>query len=175
MIITIGGLPGSGKTTVAKKLAEKLNKEHVNAGDIFRNLAAKKGMTLEEFSAYADQNPNIDKAIDKKLVEIAKKGDVILEGRLAGIMAERNKLDALKVWLEAPLRVRAERVSKREGKSVETAAAEIRAREESEVNRYKDIYQVDLTNLSLYTMVINSASLTPDEIADSIIKRISAK
>ena len=59
-IVTIGGLPGSGKTTVAKILAEKLRLEYVNAGDIFRNLAAKKGLTLEEFGIFAENNPSVE-------------------------------------------------------------------------------------------------------------------
>ena len=50
MKITISGLPGSGTTTVAKLLAERLGYKLISAGDVFRKLAMERGMTLEEFS-----------------------------------------------------------------------------------------------------------------------------
>jgi predicted cytidylate kinase len=171
MIITLGGLPGSGKTTVARILADSLNMEYINAGDIFRNLAAKKGMTLEEFGFFAERNPNIDKAIDKKLLEIARRDNVILEGRLAGIMLELNDLEALKVWLEAPLEVRVERISGRDTKSPEASLADTQIREKSEWDRYYNIYHVDIRDLDVYNMVIQTQDRTPEDIADEIIKR----
>ena len=169
MIITLGGLPGSGKTTVARILADKLKMEYINAGDIFRNLAAKKGMTLEEFGFFAERNPNIDKAIDKKLLEIARRDNVILEGRLAGIMLELADVEALKVWLDAPLEVRVDRVSGRDEKSTEAALADTQMREKSEWDRYYNIYHVDIRDLDVYNLVIQTKDRTPDDIADEII------
>ncbi len=171
MIITLGGLPGSGKTTVARILADKLKMEYINAGDIFRNLASKKGMTLEEFGFFAERNPNIDRAIDKKLLEIARRDNVILEGRLAGIMLELNEVEALKVWLEAPLEERVKRVSGRDTKSFEAALADTQTREKSEWDRYYNIYHVDIRDLSVYNMVVQTQDRTPEDIADEIIKR----
>lgn len=171
-IITIGGLPGSGKTTVAKVLAEKLKLEYVNAGDIFRNLAAKKGLTLEEFGIFAEKNPGVDQTIDKKIVEIAKKDNVILEGRLAGIMCERNGIKAIKVWLEAPLKVRAQRVAERESKTFDTTLAEIQVREKSEWDRYYQIYNIDLNDLTIYNAVIDSAPIGAQEVADTIVRAL---
>jgi predicted cytidylate kinase len=170
VIITLGGLPGSGKTTVARILADKLKMEYINAGDIFRNLASKKGMTLEEFGFFAERNPNIDKAIDKKLLEIARRDNVILEGRLAGIMLELNDVEALKVWLEAPLEVRVERISGRDTKSTEAALADTQMREKSEWDRYYNIYHVDIRDLSVYNLVIQTQDKTPEEVANEIIK-----
>ena len=171
MIITLGGLPGSGKTTVARILADKLKMEYINAGDIFRNLAAKKGMTLEEFGFFAERNPNIDRAIDKKLLEIARRDNVILEGRLAGIMLELADLEALKVWLDAPLETRVERIAGRDNKSAEAALADTQMREKSEWDRYYNIYHVDIRDLSVYNMVINTQDKIPEDIADEIIEK----
>jgi predicted cytidylate kinase len=171
VIITLGGLPGSGKTTVARILADKLKMEYINAGDIFRNLASKKGMTLEEFGFFAERNPNIDKAIDKKLLEIARRDNVILEGRLAGIMLELADVEALKVWLEAPLEVRVDRISGRDTKSTEAALADTQMREKSEWDRYYNIYHVDIRDLSVYNLVIKTQDRTPEDIADEIIDK----
>lgn len=172
MNITIGGLPGSGKTTVAKILAGNLSLNYLNAGDIFRNLAKKKGMTMDEFGVYAEQNPSVDQAIDNKLVEVAKKGNSILEGRLAAFMLIRNTIEGKKIWLEAPLKIRAERICGREEKPLETALSEIQERERSEWDRYFSLYNIDLNDLEGYDMIIDSASITADEVADQILKGI---
>ena len=166
-------MPGSGKTTVARILADKLKMEYINAGDIFRNLASKKGMTLEEFGFFAERNPNIDKAIDKKLLEIARRDNVILEGRLAGIMLDLHDMEALKVWLEAPLEARVQRCSKRDSKSYEAALSDTQTREKSEWDRYYNIYHVDIRDLSVYSMIIHTQDKTPEQIADEIIARFN--
>jgi cytidylate kinase len=146
--------------------------EYVNAGDIFRNLASKKGLTLEEFGIFAEKNPGVDQTIDKKIVEIAKKDNVILEGRLAGIMCERNGLKAIKVWLEAPLKVRAQRVAEREAKTFDTTLAEIQVREKVEWDRYYQIYNIDLNDLTIYNMVLDSAPISAQEVADTVMRGV---
>jgi cytidylate kinase len=172
LIITIGGLPGSGKSTVSKLIAEQLKIDYMNAGDIFRSLANKKGLTLEEFGIYAEQNPNVDQAIDKKVVEVAKKGDVILEGRLAGIMLSQNGIGSKKIWLDAPLKIRAERIAKREDKPIETVLGEVQERERNEWDRYFNLYNIDLNDLSIYDMIIDSAPITAEEVAEQIVKGV---
>ena len=173
MLITISGLPGSGKSTVSKVLSDRMKLNYMNAGDIFRSLAQKKGMTLEEFGIFAEQNPNVDRAIDKKIVEIAKKGNAILEGRLAGVMLERNGVKSTKVWIDAPLKVRAERVAKREGKTIEFVVGEIQERERSEWDRYFKLYNIDLNDLSFYDIIIDSAPITADDVANQVQKAVA--
>jgi cytidylate kinase len=147
-----------------------MNLNYLNAGDIFRNLAKKKGMTLEEFGVYAEQNPSVDQAIDNKLIEVAKGGSAILEGRLAAFMVVRNNIEARKVWLDAPLKVRGERISKRETKPLETALSEIQERERAEWDRYFQLYNIDLNDLQHYDQIIDTTTIPPEEVAEQIIK-----
>lgn len=175
MIVTLSGLPGSGKSTVAKLLVARLKLEYVNAGEIFRTLAAKKGMTVEEFSLYAEKNTTVDEGIDKKILETAAKGNMLIEGRLAGHMMDRNGVQAEKIWLEAPLKVRAERVAKRDSIPVRQAVTDIQNRERSEWERYYRIYGIDLNDLSIYGMVIDTSAQTPEEVAGTVVKGLSAK
>lgn len=158
MIITVGGLAGTGTTTTAELLSEKLGIPFVSSGSIFRAMAEEKGMSVLEFSEFAESNDNIDKEIDKRQAELAKSSEnLILEGRLSAYFVEAD----LKLWLMAPLDVRAQRISQRESKSVDVAKEEIKIREESEALRYLDIHNIDISNLDIYDLMINTDSFWP--------------
>ncbi|AKB84663.1 (d)CMP kinase [Methanococcoides methylutens] len=153
MLLTISGLPGSGTTTVGKLLAEHYSVEMISAGDVFRGLAKERGMTLADFGSLAESDPSIDIEIDKRQSEIANNSDgLILEGRLAGHMAG----NALKVWIKAPMEVRVRRIVEREGSSFDVRMQETLEREASEALRYKEIHSIDINDLSIYDLVIDS-------------------
>lgn len=172
VIVTVGGLPGAGKTTVARKVAEELGLKHVNIGEIFRGLAESRAMTLEEFGAYARRNPEVDKSIDAKALEVAKGGKVLLEGRLTGPMLKRNGVEAFQVWLEAPLKVRAERIASRDGLSFASAVAATQAREKVEWDRYFEIYGIDLRETDGYDLVVDTSHKPADEVAADVIAAV---
>ncbi len=170
MKITISGLPGSGTTTVAKLVADKLKLKLISAGEIFRQIAAKKGMTLEEFSRYAEENPEIDMLIDKTQKEMAEKErDAVVEGRLSGWMIK----DAdLRVWLFADAEIRYQRIAKREGKDLSTVKRETKEREEIEKRRYQKFYNINLDDWSIYDLIINSGKFSAEKIAEIIVKAV---
>ena len=171
-VITISGTPGSGKSTVCTLLEEKLKLRYVYSGMIFRSLAKKHNMTLADFGKYCENNREIDHELDDQQLEILRKGDVILEGRLAGWLAYKNKISALKVMLDTDMQTRAERIVKRENGSIEERKKEIIEREKSEVARYKKYYDIDLKDTSIYDLVIDTKNLTPDEIVEIILEKI---
>ena len=110
MIITIGGLAGTGTTTAAEILSKKLDIPYISAGSIFREMAKEKGMSVLEFSEFAEGNDDIDKEIDKRQAELAKSSkNLIIEGRLSAYFIDAD----LKVWLITPLDIRSERISVR--------------------------------------------------------------
>jgi predicted cytidylate kinase len=173
--ITISGTPGSGKSTIGKILEKKLKKRYIYSGEIFRETANKYNMTLEEFGIFCENNEDIDKNLDDQQLEILKKGDIILEGRLAGWIAYRNKISALKILINADLETRAKRIVNREKGSVDKRKKEIINRERSEKIRYKKYYNIDLSDISIYDLVIDSSNKTPDEIVDIILNNIEEK
>ena len=147
MIITIGGLAGTGTTTAAELLSEKLDIPYISAGSVFRDMAREHGMSVLEFSAFAEGNDDIDKEIDKRQAELAKSADnLIVEGRLSAYFVEAD----LKLWLVTPFDVRSQRIAERESKSVDVASEEIIVREESEALRYMDIHNIDIKNMDIY-------------------------
>lgn len=170
--ITISGTPGSGKSTVGRLLSEKIGLKYVYSGDIFRKVAKKYNMSLEEFGSYCETHKEVDKELDDYQLEILRNGNVIVEGRIAGWIAYRNNISALKVRLDADIETRARRIVNRESGDVEKRKQEMLSREKSEALRYKNYYNIDLKDTSIYDLVIDSADKTPDEIVDLITQKI---
>lgn len=165
MLLTISGLPGSGTTTVSRLLSEKYAIEMISAGEVFRSLAKEYDMTLAEFGELAESDDSIDLKIDERQKEIANTRDnIILEGRLAGHMAEK----AMKIWIKASVDVRAGRIVARENGSFEDKLSETIEREASESVRYKAIYDIDINDLSVYDIVIDSEKWDQFQITDII-------
>lgn len=176
MRITISGPPGSGKTTVCGKLSEALGVRAVVFGQVFRQLAAEKGMDLVEFGKLAETDPSIDAAIDAKIVETARDSpDIILESRLSAYMLTRNGIPALRVFLDASPEVRFSRIGIREEKEMRKAIEETNARQESEAKRYMMYYGIDIADRSVYDLIINTDHLTPDEVLQKILDAVRVR
>jgi len=167
MLITVSGPAGSGKSTLAADLAARLGYEHVSGGDIFREIAAERGLTPLELNELAEEDDRIDRDLDARLRSTARdRSDLVLESRLAGWMAGDHA--DLRVWLDAPLDVRAARIADREDKPVETAREETGARTESEALRYREYYGIDIEDRSIYDLVVNTARWGPDGVVDIV-------
>ena len=174
-VITVSGLPGSGTSTACKLLQEKLGWRYLNAGDFFRQLAADEGLSLAELGQHAEADGHIDRQLDARMVQLARQEtELIMEGRLTGWMAQRHGLPALKVWCQASRALRAGRVAQREQQGREQAEHDIAVREESEHQRYAHHHQIDLDDLSIYDLVIDTGALTPEEVVASILKALES-
>lgn len=177
MIIAIGGTPGSGKTTVAERFAKAHGYVLVSAGSMFREMASARGMDLEGYGREAERDHTIDRELDRRVLEEVLRmdtfgNDVIVDGRLQGYLLGQRGVPCLKVWIDAPLDVRAERVAGREGRSVREAKEAIGGREKSERLRYKAIYGIDIHRMKDADLVIDSSDKTPDEIVALIRSRV---
>lgn len=164
MFVTISGPAGVGKSTTAAALAEALEYDHVSGGDIFREVAAERGLTALELNRLAEEEDEIDRALDRRQREVAsERDDVVLESRLAGWMA--GEYADIKIWLDAPLDVRATRIAEREGKSLVLAREETEARAESEARRYREYYGIDFSDHSIYDLALSTARWSPEATA----------
>jgi len=168
MRITIGGLPGSGTTTIARLLSKALSMEIISAGELFRELARDKDLQLAQFNELAESSDDFDRWIDEQQGEEAlKREKVIAEGRLSGYFVPFAEL---KIWLKAPIEVRAQRVAKREKIPNEAALAAMKAREQSEHKRYEEYYGIDLNDLSIYDLVIDTSRWRENDIVTLILQ-----
>jgi cytidylate kinase len=169
VLITISGLPGSGKTTVARELSQRLGVPHIYAGDLYRREAEERALSLEEFSRLAEKDHSIDRALDAKMAEYARRGGMVLEGRLAAFIALQEQVDALKVWLTASEKVRAQRVSQRENSDSIKVLRENEERQRSDARRYREIYGFDLNDTSIYDLILDSDHANPEALEDKIL------
>ncbi|KAB1193587.1 AAA family ATPase [Haloferax sp. MBLA0076] len=173
MLLTVSGPPGSGKSTTAAALAEAFDLEHISGGDIFRELAAEHDMTAVEFNKLAEEDDQIDRDLDRRLRTIAlERDDVLLESRLAGWLA--GDAADLRLWLDAPVDVRAARIADREDKPADVAREETTTREASEALRYEEYYDIDITDLSIYDISLNTARWGESEVPAIITAAVEA-
>jgi cytidylate kinase len=178
MIVSITGLPGSGKTTVRNALAEQLGFKRYSMGDVFGKLALKHGLTIGEFNTFAIGKPEIDHEVDNYQTEIASKEDnFIIDGRLSWHFIPQS----FKVFLDVDLTEAAKRIfaaiqTDRASRSDEpnySSAAEvetaIRTRLAADNTRYQALYGVDYLNHSNYDLVIDTTKIPANEVVSTIL------
>lgn len=175
MLVTVSGPPGSGTTTTSERVAARLEVALVPGGEVFRAMANEAGMTLAEFGDYATAHPEVDVELDTRLAARARQGDVVIESRLAGWIARNEGLAAVTVFLHCPPEERARRVAGRERTSLARALADNDEREAVERARYLALYGVDIHDLSLYDLVLDSGALAPDDLTDRIVAAAEAR
>lgn len=178
MIITISGQAGSGKSTVAKLLAKKLEYKHYSIGDLRRRLAREKGMTLEEYNKLGEKDPSTDREPDEYVQKLGKEEDnFVIEGRIAFHFITRS----VKVYITVNERAGAERIWKdlqdRPGErnearisSLQDVERSVKERVRSDKARYKKYYQIDHTDLKQYDLVIDSTNIPAEEVVEKILE-----
>jgi len=165
--IAISGRSGCGNTTISKMTADSLGLRFVNF--TFRSLAQERGIDLKKILELAAQDDSWDKEIDNRQVALAlEKGGCVLGSRLAIWMLKQADL---KVYLYASPEVRARRIVKREGGSLEEVAAFTAERDRQDHGRYLHIYGIDTDDYSFADLEINTDDITPQQIVDKITEK----
>ena len=178
MRITISGKAGTGKSTVAKLLAHKLNLKHYSIGDLMRAMAKEKGITLLELNQLAEQDKSIDLELDDKLQEIGRtKDNFVVDGRLAAFFIPHADI---KVFLEADDEERAKRILKdnrehEKSNDLDETIKNIKKREESEQKRYMKYYGTDYLDKKLYNFFIDTTNIAPNQVVDKIVEFVEKK
>jgi cytidylate kinase len=170
LVITVSGPHGSGKSTYAKAIAESLDLRYVCAGAIFRQMAKERGMSLEEFGVLAAKDQQIDMLIEERTRREAEAGRVVIDAQLAAWIV--NGSADVKLLLVAPDEVRYKRIADREGIPASSAAEETVARERVQRERYKRYYNIDVDDLSIYDLKIDTSLTSVEETKAHVVEAV---
>ena len=176
MIISISGMPGSGKSTVARIVAEKLKMKRYYMGGMRREIAREKGLTLNELNRIGEKEEWTDKEVDDYQKRLGETEDnFVIEGRTSFFLIPKS----IKVFLDVKLRTGAERIfnemkdgsERNEGdfKNPGEVEKSLKERMKSDRKRYKKYYNVDIMKKSNYDLVIDTTKLTPEQVAKKIM------
>ena len=162
--ILVAGMLGAGCTSVAFELAKLIGFEVVNSERIIREIVSEKRASFSDLIEMArDGEIDLEDLVKSIAIDYAREGNVIIEGRTAFMVLDRPVL--LKVFLYADKKVRAERVAKRMGISVEDALREVERGDEDRNRLVERFYRKSFTDPSLYDLMINTTGLTYDSVA----------
>jgi len=183
MKITISGTLGSGKSTVAKIVANKLRLKQYQSGGFMRQMATERGITLNELQSIAERNRNIDDEIDKRQKKLGREEDnFILEARLGYHFVP----DSIKIYLKTSIKEAAKRILKsmhakdeeREKEGLQKDEKEIikslNIRRESEKKRYQKLYNLDYEDENNYDLIIDTSHINAEQVSEIIINKINS-
>jgi cytidylate kinase len=180
VVVCICGMAGSGKSTLARRVAKKYALEYYSGGEALKTLAIEKGYAPSRdgwwespegmrFLKERSKDPKFDDAVDKKLLELAKKGNVLLDSWTMPWLLKKG----FKIWLEASVEKRAERVAKRDGISVEEALKALRNKEEQTRAIYKKLYGFSLgEDFTPFHLILDTDYLNAEEVFQVLCKVI---
>ncbi|MFP4524692.1 MAG: (d)CMP kinase [Candidatus Woesearchaeota archaeon] len=179
MIISFSGTPGSGKSTVAQMVADRLGYKRYYIGGIRREAARKRGMTIEEYNRLGETDPSTDEEVDEYQQKLGEEeDDFVIEGRTSFHFIPHS----FKVYLDVDLHEAAKRIhhdeNKGEGRNertfatVEETEENLKERIASDRKRYKEYYGLDCFDKDNYDAVIDTTNITPEEAAEKVLEAV---
>jgi cytidylate kinase len=172
IIVCISGMAGTGKSTLAKKLAKKYNLKYYSGGDALKALAADEGYDSSSngwwespeglsFLEKREENLEFDKAVDDKLLEYAQQGRVLLDSWTMPWLLKTG----FKIWLVASVEKRAERIAERDKIPVKEALQVLKEKEARTKAIYKKLYGFTLgEDFEPFNLVLDTDNLNAREV-----------
>jgi cytidylate kinase len=172
LVVCISGMAGTGKSTLAKKLAKKYHLSYYSGGDALKALAAEAGYDASShgwwespeglrFLEKREKDLKFDKAVDTKLMQYAEKGNVLLDSWTMPWLLKTG----FKIWLAASVEKRAERIARRDRFTVKEALEVLKEKEARTKTIYKTLYGFDLgEDFEPFNLVLDTDNLNADEV-----------
>lgn len=182
-IVSFNGQEGSGKSTIAKMVAEKLNIPRYYMGQIFRDQAEKRGTTLAIFRKLLEEDPALEKEIDSHMKTLVDTNEsFVIEGRVAWHLIPQS----LKIYLKVDPGAAAERIFKalsekhnRENEddnlnTVENIQKSIMRRRQEDSERYFNLYGIHQDDEANYDFVLDTTNLNIGEVFEKVMEFIKS-
>ena len=176
IIVCISGMAGTGKSTLAKKLAEKYYLKYYSGGDALKALAAEEGYDSSSdgwwespdglrFLKKREENLEFDKAIFDKLLGYAQEGRVLLDSWTMPWLLKTG----FKIWLIASVEKRAERIAVRDKIPLEEAVKVLKKKETITKAIYKKLYGFMLgEDFEPFNLVLDTNKLNAEEVFQTL-------
>lgn len=171
-VVCISGMAGTGKSTLAKRLAQKYGLAYYSGGDALRALAAEQGYdSLSNgwwespdglrFLNQRKEDATFDKKVDEKLLQCAERGNVLLDSWTMPWLLKGG----FKIWLAASVERQAERVAKRDNMTAEEGMRALKEKEARTKAIYKQLYGFSLgEDFAPFDLVVDTDNLNAEEV-----------
>ncbi len=170
MRVTINGIPGSGKSTVAKYIAKKFNLRYYGMGQMRREIAKEKGMTLAEFNKLGEKESWTDELVDNFQKKLTKKDKFIADGRLSWHFIPNS----IKIFLLVNPEIGAKRIFLEKRKeerygSIKDETKSLKERTKSDIKRYSKLYGIkNVYNLKNYDIIVDTSDFSINEMKKKV-------
>ena len=170
-VVCISGMAGTGKSTLAKKLAKKYKLRYYSGGDVLKEIAKDEGYNSSSrgwwespeglsFLEKREKNFEFDKAVDDKLLEYAQQGRVLLDSWTMPWLLKTG----FKIWLVASIEKRGERIAKRDKIPIKEALQVLKEKEARTKTIYKKLYGFTLgEDFEPFNLVLDTDNLNAGE------------
>ena len=178
MIITISGKPGSGKSTVANIISDKLKLNNYSIGDLRGSMALDMGITIDDLNKVGEKDEFTDKEADEYQEKLGKEKDnFVIDGRLSYYFIPHS----VRIFLDVDITVGAQRIfsirreDEKDEKSIEELKKRLAKRVKSDHKRYQKYYGINFESKENFDLIIDTTNISPEKTADKIIKFIEQK
>lgn len=173
MSIVISGWPAVGKTTIAENLAKDFNLKLWNGGDILKMMAYERGYSSSlnhdwwdtdeaaKFMNERNDNPNFDREVDNRLIELVKEGNVVITSYTLPWISDAT----INFWLQGSVDNRSKRMSMRDKIDINTAKKIVQRRDVENKLIYQKLYQFEFgEKLDVFDFVMNTDILSLESL-----------
>ncbi len=176
IILCISGMAGCGKSTAARKIAEKYKLRYVSGGDTLKALALRAGYKSVnrgwwespegiKFLKRRTRDSSFDRKVDERLLEWAEQGGVVLDSWTMPWLLDAG----FKIWLEASPEERAKRIAKRDRVNVKRALAALQEKDTRTKAIYKKLYGFNLgEDFSPFDLILDVNHQSSEEVFQTL-------
>jgi len=175
MIITVSGLPGSGKTTLAQNIASFFGYKFYSMGGMRGKYAMEHGMTIDELNELAKKDPSSHHLVDHFIRDLGKKEDnFTTDGWVSFFFIPHS----VKIFLEVDPEVGARRIfrDQRADEKPVQSVAEMRTMLEERVvttdKQFKKYYGFDFRKRDNYDLAFDTTDISTEQVIEKALEFI---